>query len=437
MKSGSPKPDLSLFDQIELVQERHQQETCSNEPDSPWQTTDGQIRSLLQKAFETAGNSEPVLLRVAKMANDRWDSDIAVSSAERLLAIKPSSEAHTVLAQALETKYALTRDDSAKQQLMARAEKEARLAVSTARTPLAETYFVLANVLEDRGSYRDAQSTFGLALNTARKTNDSDRELSSTRGLIRCADALGEFDEAGRLLENLKRDGNCSSWDWSMHADRLDRNLLYRQAADSYRTAAELKGPYTNWCSAAVDFTMVKGQEDSVLFCARSCIENGTGEKGSESSLGAAHREIADVLNSRGVYSEGLNHAKEATVLSSDDPFGYDTMAVALIGLRRFDEAVNSEQQALRLSDGKYGWMHFNLGSAYFSLENWNFALQSYEKAAGLDPKEPASAYDAALCHQKLHQWTDAVKWYQEYLKRKPDAEDKSKVLETIRILSQ
>jgi tetratricopeptide (TPR) repeat protein len=225
--------------------------------------------------------------------------------------------------------------------------------------------------------------------------------------------------------------------DWSWHADRLDQNHLYHQAADAYRTAAELKGFYTNWCSAATDFTMVNGQEDSVLFCARKCIEDGTGEKESEHSLATAHRQIADVLNNRGVYTEGLNHAKEATVLNPDDPFGYDTMAVALIGLRRFDEAVNTEQQALRLSDGKYGWMHFNLGSAYFSLENWNFALQSYEKAAELNPKEPASAYDVALCHQKLHQWSEAVRWYQEYLKRRPDADDKAKVLETIRILNQ
>jgi tetratricopeptide (TPR) repeat protein len=437
LKTGNPKPDLSLFDQIEHLQEQHREETYSAEPDSPWQTTNGQIKSLLEKAFETAGNNDSVLLRVAKIANDNFDVEIAISSAERLVAVKPSFEAHTILAQALTNKYEWSKDDSEKQQLMAQAEKEARRAVSATRTPPAETYFVLANVLEDRGSYKEAQSTFGLALDAARKTNKSDWQLPSTRGLIRCADALGEFDEGGTLLENLKRDGNSNAWDWSFHAANLEAHALYRQAGDSYRTAAALNGPYTNWCSAATDFTVVTGQEDSVLFCARKCIENGTGEKGSEVNLAMAHREIASVLNDRGVYTEGLNHAKEATVLNSNDAFGYDDMGVALIGLRRFDEAVNAEQQALRLSDGKYGWMHFNLGSAYFSLENWSFALQSYEKAAELNPKEPASAYNVALCHSKLHQWSDAVSWYEEYLKRNPDASDKAKVLETIRILKQ
>lgn len=437
LKSGSSKVEVSLFEQIDILQEQHKQEIYSAEPDSPWQTTDTKIKTLLEKALETAGNDPSVLLRVATIANNSWDSDIAISSAQRLIVIKPSSQAHLIFARALTSKYVSIQDDSEKQRLMAQAEKEARLAVKLAQPPLAETFSVLANVLEDRGSYKDAQTTFQLALNAALKAGDSDSELSNTRGLIRCADALGEFDEAGRLLEVLRNGGNSTAWDWSFHAMRLDGNAMFRQAGDAYRTAAELSGLYGNWCSAATEYTMASGQEDSVLFCARKCIELGTGQNGSELNLASAHREIADVLNDRGVYTEGLNHAKEATVLKSDDPFAYDSMATALIGLRRFEEAVTAEQQALRLSDGKYAWMHFNLGSAYFSLENWNFALQSYEKAAELNPKEPAAAYNVALCHQRLRHWMDAVKWYEEYLKRKPDAPDKAKVLETIRILSQ
>jgi tetratricopeptide (TPR) repeat protein len=436
LKSGSPKLDLGLLDQIESLRAQHQQQTYSSEPDSDWEKTKDQIKSLLQKAFENAGNNDAVLLRVAKIANEDWDTDIAISTAERLVSIKPNSATHVILAQALTQKYTFAQDDPERQRLMSQAEKEARLGLNMARTPSSETYYVLANVLEDRGSYTEAQSTFGLALSTARKTNDSDSELSSSRGLIRCADALQEFDEAGRLLEGLMREGKSTAWDWSSHADSLFGKDLYPQAGDSYRRAAELKGPYTNWCSAALTYSMTP-QQDSVLFCARKCIENGTGVKGSDNLLGRAHREIAGVLNERGVYIEALNHAKEATALNSDDPFGYDDMAKALIGLRRFNETITAEQQALRLSDGKYGWMHFRLGSAYFSLENWDFALQSFQKASELDTKEPASAYNVAFCHQKLRHWGDAIQWYQEYLKRNPNAEDKAQVLNTIRILSQ
>jgi tetratricopeptide (TPR) repeat protein len=153
--------------------------------------------------------------------------------------------------------------------------------------------------------------------------------------------------------------------------------------------------------------------------------------------LANAHREIASILNTRGVYIEGLNHAKEATVLSPDVAFGYDEMAVALIGLQRFSEAASAESQAIRLSDGKYGWMHFNLGSAYFKQENWSFASQSYEKAAELSPQEPAAAFNVALCNQRLGHFVEAAHWYEEYLHRKPDADDRTEILERIRALKR
>ena len=437
LKSGSPKLDLGLFDQIDSLQALLKQETYSADPDSPWQKTEEQLKSLLQKGLETAGNNDSVLLRVARAAKDNWEADIGINTAERLVAIKPSSEAHTIFAQVLTQKYMFVQDDSEKEKLMSQTEKEARLAVSTARPPSAETYFVLANVLEDRGSAKEARSDFGLALSAAEKVSDSALQLSSTRGLIRTSDALKEVNESDRLLEAQDRDGNATAWDWSSHADRIRGDGLFQQAGNAYRRAAELKGPYSNWCSAALQFSAAGRQEESVLFCARKCIAEGTGEKGSEGILGDAHQEIASVLNARGVYTEALNHAKEATILTPNDPSAYDDMATALIGLRRFDEAVNAAQQAVRLSDGKYGFMHFRLGSAYFSLENWDFALQSFEKAAELSPEEPASAYNVALCHSKLRHWGDAVRWYREYLKRNPSADDKAQVLETIRVLSQ
>jgi len=436
LKNGSPKLDLGLFDQIESLRDQRKAETYSADADSDWQKTNNQIKSLLKKGFEDAGNDDAILLRVAKLAYDDWDADVAISSAEKLVALKPSPETHTVFAQALTLKYEFARDDSEKQKAMSQAEKEARLAVNTTRVPSAESYSVLANVLEDRGSYGEAKTDFGLALDAAKKIIDSDLRLSSTRGLIRCADAQKEFDEADRLLEGLKRDGESTAWDWSSHAHQLSSNSLYQRAGDAYRAAAELNGPYANWCSAATMYAMIS-QQDSTLFSARQCIEKGTGIKDSELELADAHRQIADVLNARGVYIEALNHAKEATALQPDNAFAYDDMAQALIGLRRFNEAVTAAGQAVRLSDGKFAWMHFNLGSAYFSLENWDFALQSYEKAAELSPEEPAAAYNTALSHQRLLHFSDAVHWYREYLRRKPNADDKAEVLERIRLLQQ
>ena len=180
---------------------------------------------------------------------------------------------------------------------------------------------------------------------------------------------------------------------------------------------------------------MAGGKEDSVLFTARKCIELGAGKQNSEGQLSIAHVALAIVLNDRGVYEEGLSHAKEATVLNPENAFGYNQQAAALLGLHRYQEAINAAKQAIRVSDGKYGIMHFNLGSAYFETENWEFSRQSFEKAAELMPGSDASAYNVALCLQRLGFNLDAAHWYEEALKRNPNRTDKQDILNSISAL--
>jgi tetratricopeptide (TPR) repeat protein len=173
----------------------------------------------------------------------------------------------------------------------------------------------------------------------------------------------------------------------------------------------------------------------SVLACARRCISDGVGQKDSESRLATAHREIAGVLNRRGVYQEALSHAREATALYPSDAWAFSAQADALLGLRRFQEAINASNQAIRLSDGKHATMHFKLGSAYFEVENWEFARQSFEKAAQLDAKDDAAAYNVALCFARLGFTLDAAKWFEEVLRRNPNHPDRQEILRRIQNL--
>jgi tetratricopeptide (TPR) repeat protein len=175
--------------------------------------------------------------------------------------------------------------------------------------------------------------------------------------------------------------------------------------------------------------------DDVVLSAARKCIEGGVGQKDSELVLAEAHRELAESLNRRGVYTEALSQARESLTLNPDNPFAYDEMADALFRLRRFQEVVNAAQQAIRLSDGKYAWMHFRLASAYFELQDWEFARQSFQKSAELNPKMFASIYNVALCYSKLGYYRDAITWYEEYLRRNPNASDRTDVEATIKTL--
>jgi tetratricopeptide (TPR) repeat protein len=146
------------------------------------------------------------------------------------------------------------------------------------------------------------------------------------------------------------------------------------------------------------------GTFDQELEMARTCIAQGVSKKNSEKRLAFAHSQIADVLNGRGVYEESLNHIREALTIDPDNAFYQDTLANSLSGLRRFQEAITAAKNAIRLSDGKYSWMHFTLGSAYFDVQNWELSKQSFEKAAELDKTDFAAA-----------------NWFEEALRRDPN----------------
>ncbi len=101
----------------------------------------------------------------------------------------------------------------------------------------------------------------------------------------------------------------------------------------------------------------------------------------------------------------------------------------------RFQEAINASKQAIRLSDGKYAWMHFALGSAYFEIQNWELSKQSYEKASELDSKDSAAPYNIALCMTHLGYYRDAANWYEEVLRRNPSHPEKAEILNRIQTL--
>ena len=245
----------------------------------------------------------------------------------------------------------------------------------------------------------------------------------------------GKQSESEFWFKALVDTKKVTAWDWRQNGKRLNKVMKYREAAQSYREAAMLGGDWTNWCEASISLSLVNGEEDAQLYVARKCISEGSGKKDPGYLLLEANKNIAFILNYRGVYQEALSHAREATALRPSDSFAFHAQAEALIGLHRFQEAINVSSQAIRLSDGKYAFMHFTLASAYYSVENWQLAMQSYEKAAQLDSQNSAAAYNVALCNQRLGYFRDAAKWYEEALRRRPNHPDRQDILNRIQIL--
>lgn len=403
----------------------------STSPDSEYQKSLTAFKTLARNAVNEVGNDANAQLRISELS--RWmDADIAVDAARRACTIKPSVEAHLAVAQALQFQSWYLKD-AEKANVLAEAEQHARSAVTlTTRSPNYKTFYALADVQEDRSELSASQQSFKKALALA---NTSEERSDVYRALLRISTAEGSTQEAEQWFQKLSATGLDRALDWESEGSRLYDQHKYKEAGDAYYKAAA-KGLIKDSCYAATDY-FISGADDASLSAARLCISDNTGKPNTDKMLSGAHWFIASVLNKRGVYGEALSHAKEASVLDPKDASNFDTVAQALIGLQRPHEAAEASDQAIRLSDGGVAQYHFTLGSAYFDMENWQLARQSYEKAAELNPKDPASAYNVALCLSKQQHFMDAAHWYEEYLRRNPDAKDKADILNRIQILKR
>jgi tetratricopeptide (TPR) repeat protein len=344
--SGANRTDssstLGTLGQIHELDQVQREEAYSEDADSPWQSTERQIATLLEKAFGEAGTNSDALVSVSEAAVREGELDIAVQAAQRAVESRPSVETQLSLAKALNSKGLWSQTDDRKE-LYNKAERAARAAVAAAHPPSGETYFVLGNILENEGSYIQADTELRRALALEQKIADKDAQSESLRDLILCASNLNKEAEAQQWFDALVSLGGATPFDWSSQAGRLEGISKFKDAGDAYRVGANSGGPYAYWCKAATDYVLAP-DFDLGLSSARTCIELGIGKDGSEINLAKAHREIADILNERGVYSEALSHSKEATVLTPKDAFAFDSMAVALTGLHRPQEAIVAGQ---------------------------------------------------------------------------------------------
>ena len=223
------------------------------------------------------------------------------------------------------------------------------------------------------------------------------------------------------------------SYDWALFAERLYDAEEYKRAGDAWAKAAWFEPSSEYLCEAGRSYWMSDQIEEALHFY-RRCVEVGALEDGSETRLSKAYSVMSSILFGRGVYDQAVSYAKQALALSPDEASAHYNLSLSLNALGRNLEAVSAAESAIRLTDGRYSAMHFALGAAHFDLENWDRASLAFQKAAELDPKDPAAPYNAALCFIRQGFRHDAAKWFEEVLRRQPNHPDKEGILHQIRV---
>lgn len=270
------------------------------------------------------------------------------------------------------------------------------------------------------GRTQEALAAARRAVELAGKDDEETGYAWSTLHLL--ASEVGTDGDDDDAFKGMVRSGHARAWDWRSHATHLDRREQWAEAARAYLEAHRLSDGRDpdDVCNAGAAFW--KGDmQDEALKAFRACVEGyALAQDVDTASLAYAHRAIASILESRGVYASAESHARQALTLNPNDEWAALALAKALLGLERYSEAARVAEEAIRLSDGRYASMHFAAGSAYFELGDWSRCERAFRKAAELAPSETAAPYNAALCLARQGYYRDAARWMEEVLARDP-----------------
>jgi tetratricopeptide (TPR) repeat protein len=266
--------------------------------------------------------------------------------------------------------------------------------------------------------------------------------------------AKGDIDEAQKALlvatgvRSIPAAGNSFTRFFDMIEDRwlalhfkFGDARRYAEAAQAAAIAAQLWEEARSWdsafdakCRSAISAAFAD-RDDDVLQRGRECIDLSSKATNTDGRLlGWTHWKLAEVLQERGLPDPALVHTQQAlALLDSEKDRGelgdvYRIRASALLDLDRPSESLAASKQALRLTDGAVGSVHFTAGAAAFDLQDFTAAERYFRKASELSPADASAVFNVALCLENQGFQGDAAVWYRKYLKLESDPENRRRV---------
>ena len=416
LSSVSPSLEGILRDAAAVKLDRQRIKYSADER-SEWQRAWRREEGLLRSALPLAKSSDD-FLRIFEAAFET-DYDVASRAAANALRLSkaPTARHYAAVAKA-EQRVAWGKEGPAKATVLKEAVEAAKKAVGV-RSDL-PNIFLLADVLEDAGQHAAAYLNF----EKVATGNAGDLRIPAIRGLTRTARALMRNADAIAWFDTLEKAGEANDFDKFEHAKFLSETGAFASAAALYETlavnGAQVLTTQSELWEKAVVAWYSADDDDAALRAARRGIASGAKERGSENEVATMHVLIAIVLNNRGVYDEAIDAARQAITLDPERGRAYEELAEGLLGAQRPAEAETAAKRAVALADGNSGDAHFHLGAAYFDQKKYALAVQSFEQASRLKPKDSGSAYNAGLASERDGFYVDAIRWYEEALRRNP-----------------
>lgn len=116
----------------------------------------------------------------------------------------------------------------------------------------------------------------------------------------------------------------------------------------------------------------------------------------------------------------GVELIRQAIRLSPNDAAKYTDLAMGLVDLKLFDEALANYDKAIALRPD-FADAHFNRGNALSDMKRFDEALSSYDKAVALKPDFAAAHNNRGNTLQQLKRFAEAIASYDKAIALRPD----------------
>jgi tetratricopeptide (TPR) repeat protein len=130
-----------------------------------------------------------------------------------------------------------------------------------------------------------------------------------------------------------------------------------------------------------------------------------------------------------GNYAQAVAAFRRVTELQPDFAWGYQMLGTVHHAMGETEPAVAFYRQALELSPDPFAY--FNMGNLLYSEERYEEALEAFEQAVALEPREPANHRSLGDTYLKIgraddarRSWAEAVGLGRERLRVNPEDAD-------------
>jgi tetratricopeptide (TPR) repeat protein len=139
-------------------------------------------------------------------------------------------------------------------------------------------------------------------------------------------------------------------------------------------------------------------------------------------------------VGSRGVTPRGRLEAgssQEKRAIYSRHP-----LLAAALGVLGVASVVRAEERAPESANVELARAEYDLGAEAFAAGRFREAITHFEETNRLVPN-PALAYNIALAYDSIGEVPSALRYYRDYLRALPNAEDRAEVIASIRRLEK